>query len=86
VCGLAITNDSENVDAAYRLINWQASPEAQAIRAEGGYVVTNPEAIPLAAPGSRRTADPKSIENAIPETEPPRYDEWVRAFTEFEAD
>jgi len=27
-----------------------------------------------------------SIENAIPETEPPRYDEWVRAFTEFEAD
>jgi len=86
VCGLAITSDSENVDAAYRLINWQASPEAQAIRADGGYVVTNPEAIPLAAPASRRTADPKSIENAIPETEPPRYDEWARAFMEFEAD
>jgi hypothetical protein len=26
-----------------------------------------------------------SIENAIPEAKPPRYDEWVRAFTEFEA-
>lgn len=51
VCGLSITSDAENVPAAYRLINWQASPEAQAIRAEGGYVVTNPEAI---APALRR--------------------------------
>jgi spermidine/putrescine-binding protein len=85
VCGLAITSDSANVDGAYRLINWQASPEAQAIRADSGYVVTNPEAIELAAPGSRRTADPKSIEDAIPETEPPEYDEWVRAFREFQA-
>jgi spermidine/putrescine-binding protein len=86
VCGLAVASDAENVDAAYALINWQASPEAQAIRADSGYVVTNPEAIALAAPSARRTADPESIENAIPETEPPRYDEWVRAFTEFEAD
>ncbi|MGH2990046.1 MAG: ABC transporter substrate-binding protein [Solirubrobacterales bacterium] len=86
VCGLAITSDSANIPAAYALINWQASPEAQAIRADSGYVVTNPAAIELAAPASRRTADPASIENAIPETEPPRYDEWVRAFNEFEAD
>ena len=85
VCGLAITGDAENTDAAYRLINWQASPEAQAIRAEGGYVVTNPEAIELVEPRYRRTADPASIEDAIAETEPPDYDEWVRAFREFQA-
>jgi spermidine/putrescine transport system substrate-binding protein len=86
VCGLAITRDAENLDAAYRLINWQASPEAQAIRAEGGYVVTNPKAIALVGPRDRRTADPQSIENAIAETEPPDYDEWVRAFREFQAE
>lgn len=86
VCGLSIASDAQNIDAAYRLINWQASPEAQAIRADSGYVVTNPAAIPLAKPGSRSTADPKSIENAIPETEPPRYQEWSRAFREFQAD
>ena len=42
VCGLSVTSDAENIDAAYKLINWQASPEAQAIRADDGYVVTNP--------------------------------------------
>jgi spermidine/putrescine-binding protein len=86
VCGLSITSDAQNIDAAYKLINWQASPEAQAIRAEGGYVVTNPKAIPLVDPERRMTADPKSIENAIAETEPPIYDEWVRAFREFQAE
>ncbi len=85
VCGLSITSDTENVDAAYRLINWQASAEAQAIRAEGGYVVTNPKAIALVGPDDRRTADPASIEDAIAETEPPDYDQWVRAFREFQA-
>jgi spermidine/putrescine transport system substrate-binding protein len=86
VCGLAITSDAENLDAAYALINWQASPEAQAIRAEDGYVVTNPKAIPLAPAAARKTADPKSIENAIPESEPPNYGDWVRAFREFQAE
>jgi spermidine/putrescine-binding protein len=85
VCGLAITSDAENIDAAYRLINWQASPEAQAIRAEGGYVVTNPDAIDLVSAGDARTADPDVVEDAIAETEPPRYEDWVRAFREFQA-
>lgn len=85
VCGLAITSDAENVDAAYRLINWQASPQAQAIRAANGYTVTNPKAIALAPPSARRTADPGAIKDAIPETEPPDYQDWVRAFREFQA-
>ena len=85
VCGLAVSADAQNLDAAYRLINWQASPAAQAIRAEGGYVVTNPKAIDLVGAEFRETADPASIKDAIPETEPPNYDEWVRAFREFQA-
>jgi spermidine/putrescine-binding protein len=85
VCGLSITSKAQNLDAAYRLINWQASAEAQAIRAESGYVVTNPKAIPQVPKADRATADPAVVEHAIPETEPPHYDEWTHAFQEFQA-
>ena len=30
VCGLAITSNAQNIDAAYKLINYYASPQAQA--------------------------------------------------------
>ncbi len=49
-------------------------------------MVTNLEAIELVgAARTGETADPASIEDAIAETEPPDYDEWVRAFREFQA-
>ncbi len=85
VCGLSITSDSQNVDAAYRLINWQASPRAQAIRADDGYVVTNPKAMPLVAAKDRATADPATIEGAIPESRRADEEEWVHVFQEFQA-
>ena len=85
VCGLSIAAKAQNIDAAYRLINWQASPRAQAIRAGDGYVVTNPKAMPLVAAAAKATADPASIEGAIPETERPIEEEWVHAFQEFQA-
>jgi spermidine/putrescine transport system substrate-binding protein len=85
VCGLSITTDAANTDAAYALINWQASPEAQAIRAEGGYVVTNPEAMSVVPEKYQATADPATLQTAIAETEPPRFDQWTRAFEEFQA-
>jgi spermidine/putrescine transport system substrate-binding protein len=85
VCGLSITSNSQNVDAAYRLINWQASPQGQAIRGENGYVVTNPAAMPLIPAADRATADPASLADAIPETYPPLDEEWVRTFEAFQA-
>ena len=85
VCGFGITSKAENLQAAYRLINWQASAEAQAIRGRNGYVVTNPDAIPLIPAADRRIADPSSLSDAIPETYPPLYDEWVRTFETFQA-
>lgn len=85
VCGLSITSNSENVDAAYRLINWQASPRAQAIRADNGYVLTNPTAIDLVPRKDRATADPATIEGAIPESRRPDEEEWVHVFQEFQA-
>ena len=53
VCGFALTSKAQNTDAAYALMNWQSSPEAQAIRAEDGYLVTNRKAIALAPPNYR---------------------------------
>ena len=85
VCGFGITSKAENLDAAYRLINWQASPKAQAIRGKNGYVVTNPDAMPLVPEADRATADPSSLADAIPETYPPLYDQWARAFETFQA-
>ena len=70
VCGLGITSDAQNIDAAYKLINYYASPEAQAIIGEAGFVIMNPEALPLIGPEFRETADPKTLETAIPETQP----------------
>ena len=54
VCGFAITSKAQNIPAAYALMNWQSSPEAQAIRAQDGYLVTNKKAIALAPPDYRR--------------------------------
>jgi spermidine/putrescine-binding protein len=85
VCGFGISSRAENLQAAYRLINWQASAKAQAIRGKNGYVVTNPEAVPLVPKADRDTADPSSLADAIPETYPPLYDEWVRTFEAFQA-
>ena len=80
VCGFAITSKAENLPAAYALINSQSSPEAQAIRARDGYLVTNRKALELAPPGYRERSGVDTADVAIPETYPPNYPDWVRAF------
>jgi len=85
ICGLGIPAGSKNVDAAYRMINYYTSPEAQAQSAREAYVVTNPEALPLVPAKFEETADPASVENAIAEREPPNYDEYVHAWQEVQS-
>jgi spermidine/putrescine-binding protein len=85
VCGLSIASKAKNIDAAYKLINWQASARSQATRGDDGYVLTNPKALSLVAPADRETADPSVLDDAIPETDPPDYEDWSRAFREFQA-
>ncbi len=82
VCGLGITSKAKNIDAAYKLINYYASPKAQAISAENGFVITNPEAMPLVPKQYRETADPDSIEDSIPLTEPSDPEAYTRAWQE----
>ncbi len=85
VCGLAITSKAQNTDAAYKLINYYASPEAQAISGDMGFVAMNPKALPLVSPEFRKTADPRNLENAIPQTEPDNADVYDRAWQEVQA-
>jgi spermidine/putrescine transport system substrate-binding protein len=86
VCGLAITSDAQNIPAAYKLINYYASPEAQAISAELGFVAMNPDALPLVPAKYKQTADPRNLEDAIPEVQPDDSEAYDRAWQEVQAE
>ncbi|MBS1893834.1 MAG: extracellular solute-binding protein [Actinobacteria bacterium] len=86
ICGLGIPSSSENVDAAYKLINYYTSPKAQAQSALEGYVVTNPAALPLVPAKYKESADPASVANAIPEREPSNLEEYVHAWQEVQSE
>jgi spermidine/putrescine transport system substrate-binding protein len=78
VCGLAVTKNAKNVNAAYALINYYTSIKAQAAFGDDGYVVLNRDALPSVKPALRATADPASIAGATIEQTPenlPRWDE-----------
>jgi spermidine/putrescine-binding protein len=82
VCGLAITSKAQNLDAAYKFINYYVSPEAQAESARMGFVAMNPDALALLPNSLRGTADPRNLANAIPETQPQNADAYDRAWQE----
>ena len=82
VCGLAITSKAQNIDAAYKLINYYASPEAQAISGDMGFVAMNPDALPLV---SRRSASRPTRATSRPrshQTEPANAEVYERAWQE----
>ena len=82
VCGLAISSKAQNIDAAYKLIDYYASPEAQAISAEMGFVAMNKDALPMVSKKFQDSADPRNLETAIAQTEPENADVYERAWQE----
>lgn len=82
VCGLGLTSKVQNTDAAYKLLNYYADPEAQAISAKNGFVITNPEAESLVPKEYKETSSPASIEGAIPLTQPDDVEAYTRAWQE----
>ena len=82
VCGLAISSKAQNIDAAYRLIDYYASPEAQAISAAMGFVAMNEDALPMVPKKFQDSADPRNLETAIAQTEPENADVYERAWQE----
>jgi spermidine/putrescine-binding protein len=85
VCGLAITSKAENLPAAYKLINYYASAQAQALSAEAGFVAMNPGALKLLPPDLQKTADPATLDNAIALKEPQLAELYDRAWQEVAA-
>jgi len=82
VCGFALTSEGANIPAAYRLIDYYSSPEAQALSAEAGFIAMNPDALPLIPKELRAGADPKTLETALPETQPRLSELYDRAWQE----
>jgi spermidine/putrescine transport system substrate-binding protein len=80
VCGLAITSNSKNTNAAYALINYYASAKVQAQFGDEGYVVLNEKAVPLVEPSLRKTADPSSISGTVIEQTPPDPQKWLEIY------
>jgi spermidine/putrescine-binding protein len=90
-CGYGITPDvaPETLDAAYALLNYYSSPEAELYEAEHwNYQVANAKTLDIASPELIDAASldaPFHLENAIPASPPANRDAWVAAWTEVKA-
>ena len=85
VCGFGISVDAQNVDAAYALINDYASPAAQGVIGNLGYVIMNPKGLAHVSKSHRDTADPAALAGAIAETQPDNGQLWRRGWQEVKA-
>ena len=84
ICGFGISSESENVAASYALINHYLSPEMQALIAQQGFSIVNPEAMPLIPEELRESADPSQLDSMIAEVEPTYQEEWDDAWQEIQ--
>jgi spermidine/putrescine-binding protein len=86
-CGYGITKWCRNVDAAYALINYYLSPEAEAYEAKTwNYMVTNAKTLDIVSDKVKEDANlerPKDMGNALPAAPPVQgYSKWVRLWQE----
>jgi spermidine/putrescine transport system substrate-binding protein len=90
-CGYGISPaiDPANLDAAYALLNWYTSPEAELFEAtEWNYQVANQKTLDIAPADvvERASLDaPFHLENAIPASPPENREAWIAAWTEVKA-
>ena len=85
VCGLGISAESANSDAAYAFINDYIGTATQAVVGDLGYVITNPTALPEVSEQFRASADPAEVKGTIPQVEPANAEVWRSAWQEIEA-
>ncbi len=90
-CGYGISPDidPENLDAAYALLNWYSSPEAELYEAATwNYQIANSKVLDIAPPDVIESASldaPFALENAIPASPPEDRNAWVQAWIEVKA-
>ena len=89
VCGYGISADCKNTDAAYALINYYLSPEAEAYEAEKWYyLVANQDALPLVSDKVREEAQLDSVaelQNPVLGPPPDRMEKWIETWNEVKA-
>jgi spermidine/putrescine transport system substrate-binding protein len=84
-CGYGISATCRNLDAAYALLNYYLSPEAEAFEAKRwNYFITNQDALQLLPPDVRKRVEVvKDWNNILPAAPPVEgYDQWIRAWQE----
>jgi len=90
-CGYGISPniDPANLDAAYALLNWYSSPEAELYEAATwNYQVANQKTLDIASQDVIDSASleaPFHLENAIPASPPENREAWIQAWTEVKA-
>ncbi len=84
-CGYGISTSCKNLDAAYALINYYLSPQAEAFEAgHWNYLITNQDAMKLLPPAQvKRVGVVKDWGNILPAAPPAEgYDKWIRVWQE----
>lgn len=85
ICGLGISSEAENVDAAYAFLDYYVGQQAQAVVGDLGYVIANQTALQDVTEENREMADPSALEGSIPMVEPENADVWRAAWQEVQA-
>lgn len=88
VCGLSISANAENVDAAYAFINYMLEPETQNVVAEElEYWGSNPAILDVASEATIENLQLDDAEtvitSAVPESTPENIDEWEDAWRQY---
>jgi spermidine/putrescine-binding protein len=85
-CGYSLGASAQNLDAAYSLLEWFLTPEAQAVYATKlNQMATNSatlDALPQSVVEEIGLADPGSLDSSIPTQVPANYDRWQEVWAE----
>ena len=89
ICGVGLSSQTQNVDAAYAAMNYYVSPTPQSFYAESyTYIVSDQRTLDQLDPALVKELgldDPAQLDAAIALQLPENYDEWLAAYRDFKA-
>lgn len=89
ICGVGLSANVQNEDAAYAAMNYYVSPEPQSFYAESyTYIVSDQRTLAVLDPkliSELGLDNPQQLESAIALQIPENYDEWITAYREIKA-
>ena len=89
ICGVALSANAQNVDAAYAAMNYYVSPTPQKFYAESyTYIVSDQRTLDELDPKLVKSLgldDPSQLDAAIALQLPDNYDDWLATYREFKA-